>query len=201
MTLTPADLFLASKSPRRAELLQQIGVNFSVMTNDVEEVRHSDESPQDYVFRLSLDKAKAGCETSNEVPVLGADTIVVYDGAVFEKPADSDEAVSMLERLSGQSHQVLTAVSIVRTLQGTLQSETRLVSTNVQMITLESSKIKRYVETGEPMDKAGAYGIQGFGAAFIQSIQGSYTNVVGLPLQETAQLLEHFNVSYWKTPI
>ncbi|EKY3244628.1 septum formation inhibitor Maf [Cronobacter dublinensis] len=184
------DLYLASGSPRRQELLGMLGVSFERLAPGVEEQRAEKEAPQDYVTRLARDKARAGVAlAARDLPVLGADTIVVLDGDVLEKPRDAAHAAEMLRRLSGQTHQVMTAVALA----DSLRVRERLVITRVTFRALTAQDIAAYVESGEPMDKAGAYGIQGLGGCFVRSIEGSYHAVVGLPLVETWELLSEFN--------
>ncbi|WP_436877788.1 Maf family protein [Siccibacter turicensis] len=183
-------LYLASGSPRRAELLTQLGVSFTRVLIDVEEVRQPHESAEAYVRRLSRDKAQAGvAQAPSDLPVLGADTIVILNGDVLEKPRDAAHASDMLRRLSGQTHQVMTAV----TLADRTYLLDCLVVTDVTFRVLSEEDITRYVASGEPMDKAGAYGIQGLGGCFVRKINGSYHAVVGLPLVETWELLENIN--------
>ncbi|SUW62037.1 Maf-like protein yhdE [Buttiauxella agrestis] len=183
-------LYLASGSPRRQELLTQLGVSFERIITDVEEQRLNHESAQQYVVRLARDKARAGVALApRDLPVLGADTIVIYNGNVLEKPKDEQHAVSMLRMLSGNQHQVMTAVALA-------DSESLLdclVTTEVTFRALSEQDIAGYVASGEPMDKAGAYGIQGLGGCFVRKINGSYHAVVGLPLVETYELLSNFH--------
>jgi septum formation protein len=183
-------IYLASQSPRRRELLAQIGVAYRVLNVDVEECRQQGETPENYVQRLSLEKAKAGAGLVDDKPVLGADTIVVLDGDVLEKPQSEVDAVQMLLRLSGNTHQVITAVSVV--FEG--RSHTLINTTLVSFRAISEEEARRYYLTGEPQDKAGAYGIQGFGAVFVEHINGSYSSVVGLPLFEAAQLLSYVGI-------
>ncbi|CCK00464.1 Septum formation protein Maf [Cronobacter malonaticus 507] len=184
------DLYLASGSPRRQELLGMLGVTFERLVPGVEERRGPQEAPQDYVTRLARDKARAGVAlAARDLPVLGADTIVVLDGDVLEKPRDAAHAAEMLRRLSGQTHDVMTAVALADK-QRVCE---RLVTTRVTFRALTAQDIAAYVESGEPMDKAGAYGIQGLGGCFVRRIEGSYHAVVGLPLVETWELLSEFN--------
>ncbi|EKM0527328.1 Maf family protein [Cronobacter turicensis] len=184
------DLYLASGSPRRQELLGMLGVTFERLVPGVEEQRAPQEAPQDYVTRLARDKARAGVAlAARDLPVLGADTIVVLDGDVLEKPRDAAHAAEMLRRLSGQTHEVMTAVALA----DKQRVRERLVMTRVTFRALTAQDIAAYVESGEPMDKAGAYGIQGLGGCFVRRIEGSYHAVVGLPLVETWELLSEFN--------
>lgn len=182
-------IYLASQSPRRRELLAQIGVSHEVVRVDVEECQARGELAADYVRRLSLDKAKAGAALKQDKPVLGADTIVVLDGQVLEKPASEDEAIAMLLGLSGCTHQVMTAVSVVYR----HQQRTCVSTSSVRFREITEAEARQYWLSGEPQDKAGGYGIQGLGAVFVERIEGSYSGVVGLPLFETAALLEAFS--------
>ncbi|CFQ42115.1 MULTISPECIES: Maf family protein [Yersinia] len=182
-------LYLASGSPRRRELLALLDVPFEVLKTEVEEQRQPEESAQRYVQRLAQDKARAGVEVApQDLPVLGADTIVVLNGQVLEKPRDTAHAQQILSALSGQQHQVITAVSLADQ-QDMLSA---MVVTDVTFRVLSQLEISNYIATGEPMDKAGAYGIQGKGGCFVRSINGSYHAVVGLPLVETHELLSNF---------
>ena len=184
-------LVLASKSPRRAELLQQININFICEAADIDESVLANETPAEYVQRLSLQKAQAIWDARQQnncasVPVLGSDTTVVVAAEILGKPKDAADAVAMLQKLSGSSHQVLTAVSLITE----RQALTALNTTTVNFRPLTASEIESYVASGEPADKAGSYAIQGFAAVFIDSIEGSYSGVMGLPLAETYQLLQ-----------
>jgi septum formation protein len=190
------DLVLASASPRRRELLAQIGVRHAVIVADVDELVIAGEAPAAYVERLACAKARAvdarGGLPGAPLPVLGADTTVVIDGCILGKPDDAGDAARILRLLSGREHQVLTAVAVCR--GDRLLS--RVSTTRVWFRDLDDARIARYIATGEPLDKAGAYGIQGFGAALVARIDGSYTGVVGLPLAETADLLDAFGVPW-----
>lgn len=182
-------LYLASGSPRRRELLTQLGLRFERLSTHVEELKRPDEQAEAYVRRLACEKAQAGVAVAErDLPVLGADTIVVLNGEVLEKPDDRADAAKILTKLSGQTHQVLTAVALADK-ESTLDC---LVVTDVTFRTLTAEDIAAYIASGEPMDKAGAYGIQGLGGTFVRKINGSYHAVVGLPLVETAELLSHF---------
>ncbi|HZV63039.1 MAG TPA: Maf family protein [Methylophilaceae bacterium] len=183
-------IYLASRSPRRAELLQQIGVQFSVLPPDVDESELEHESPADYVLRLAKTKAEACMAVlvqQNKAirPVLAADTTVSIDRKILGKPQDEADAHAMLTLMSGKRHQVLTALAIA-TPQGIVTS---LSVTQVEMAVLTANEIETYIRSGEPFDKAGAYGIQGLASTFIKRIEGSYSGVMGLPIYETAQLL------------
>ncbi len=186
-------LHLASRSPRRSELLSRLGLDFGVLEVDVPEQRQPGEPPQDYVRRVAREKAGAGLLKVVAVPgalVLGADTEVVLDDEVFGKPGDATDAATMLRRLSGRTHQVISAVSLVsagREVQAVSVSE-------VTFAELDAATIAAYVASGEPEGKAGAYAIQGRAQGFIAHLSGSYSGVMGLPLFETAGLLRQFGV-------
>ena len=183
-------LYLASGSPRRQELLTQLGVSFERIVTGIEEKRAEGESAQQYVSRLAREKAQAGVAlVPRDLPVLGADTIVILNGEVLEKPHDTEHAARMLRKMSGQTHQVMTAVALADS-QNVLDC---LVVTDVTFRVLTDDEIAAYIASGEPMDKAGAYGIQGLGGCFVRKINGSYHAVVGLPLVETYELLTNFN--------
>jgi len=183
-------LYLASGSPRRQELLTQLGLSFERIVTGIEEKRAEGESAQQYVSRLAREKAQAGvAQVPRDLPVLGADTIVILNGEVLEKPHDAEHAFRMLRKLSGQTHQVMTAVALADR-QHVLDC---LVVTDVTFRVLTDEDIAGYITSGEPMDKAGAYGIQGLGGCFVRKINGSYHAVVGLPLVETYELLSNFN--------
>ena len=193
--MNKSSLVLASGSPRRKELLTQLGYEFSVLVTDIEEQQQPDEDAQTYVQRLSLDKAKAALNliaeqepNSNQYVVLGSDTVVVSQGQVLEKPSDLADCKRMLTQLSDQRHQVMTAVSVV----SADKHKTEIVITDVWFKPLSEQEIEKYWQTGEPCDKAGSYGIQGLGGRFVTRIEGSYYAVVGLPLFETDQLLQEF---------
>ncbi len=179
-------LVLASASPRRSELLRLAGFEFSVRSRPVEEVRREGEAPRDYAVRLAREKAEAAWESDDEV-VLGADTIVVLGDRVLEKPADAGDARTMLKALSGKSHIVITGICL-RHRRGTVVDAE---STTVHFVPLESTEIAAYVASGEPMDKAGAYGIQGLASKFVDRIEGCYFNVMGLPL---ARVYRHWKM-------
>ena len=185
-------LYLASKSPRRQQLLQQLGMAFSVLDIEVPEQRAIDETPLAYVSRVARDKAVAGLPRVGQGDVvLAADTEVVLDDDVFGKPRDAADAVAMLRRLSGRTHAV---ISVVCALSGT-RGQTAVCVSQVRFGTLSDADIAAYVATGEPDGKAGAYAIQGRGAAWIEHLDGSYSGVMGLPLFETARLLRDFGIS------
>ena len=182
-------IYLASSSPRRRELLSQIGVSFDLVAAEIEEIPQPGESAQDYVLRLAQQKAEAGFANSErERPALGADTIVTIDQKILEKPRDQAHAKEMLALLSGRVHQVLTAV----TLWQDGYSKSVLVKTEVSFKKLSEQEIADYWQSGEPVDKAAGYAIQGIAGKFITNISGSYSGVVGLPLFETAELIQAF---------
>lgn len=187
-------MILASSSPRRQELLRQIGVHFRVEAAAIDETPLAGEAPADYVTRLAEAKARAVAVRHPGTAVLGSDTSVVLDGQILGKPENDAQAVAMLQALSGHQHQVLTAVALV--CDGRCQRQT--VVTEVLFCDLSDDEIRRYVATGEPADKAGAYGIQGRGAVLVKAIHGSYSNVVGLPLTETAAMLQQAGIAIWE---
>ena len=195
--------YLASRSPRRRELLNQIGVDHQVLTQRIKAERGADvnedplpgETPRDYVLRVCRDKAENGWlrVVQRKLPlrgVLAADTTVCIGDEILRIPADAAEAADFLGRLSGREHEVLTAVAF----KFGERMETELSATAVRFRALEPAEIERYVASGEPMDKAGAYGIQGRAGAFVTEIRGSYSGVMGLPLYETARLLKRFGI-------
>lgn len=189
MRLGMQPIYLASASPRRSELLTLLQIPFERLVIDVEEQQRPGEAVNDYVCRLAKSKAQAGVLVAEkDYPVLGADTIVVLNGKVLEKPNDRDDAARMLSLLSGNQHQVVTAIAFANQRHVMCYS----VITDVVFRTLTRQDIACYIASGEPMDKAGSYGIQGFGGSFVRSINGSYHAVVGLPLVETRELLEKF---------
>jgi septum formation protein len=189
-------LVLASASPRRRELLGNAGISFTVQAADIDERPLAGESPQDCVERLAREKALAVFQTRPRDYVLGADTIVVVDGAILGKPRDADDAAGMLRLLSGRTHAVITGVCVVNPVaggQGSVASKPDLLTasetTLVTFGELSHDEIRDYVATGEPMDKAGAYAIQGIASRWIPRIEGDYSNVVGLPLALAYRML------------
>ncbi|MGH8618712.1 MAG: Maf family protein [Burkholderiales bacterium] len=203
MTLTDSRFYLASRSPRRRELLKQIGASFDLLLlredlrrgADVDETPHAGEAALLYVERVARQKAETGWRQVASrglppYPVLAADTTVIVDGEIFGKPRDTAQAIDMLGRLSGRAHQVASAVAVTRR----ERTELRVSVSEVVFRRLEVIEIRRYAASGEPLGKAGAYAIQGRAAAFITSIAGSYSGIVGLPLHETADLLARFDV-------
>jgi septum formation protein len=187
---------LASQSPRRRELLSSIGLTFDVIPSEVPEVHQSGESTEEYVARLSRDKAAAVAARHGNAWIIAADTTVLLGEELLEKPADAEDAKRMLATIAGRTHIVYTGV----TLQNEMQDwrDTRVAESEVRMLPLDAADIAWYVSTGEPLDKAGAYAVQGIGAMFIDSIHGSYTNVVGLPLALLFQMLRRAGIDLLK---
>ncbi|HUY84269.1 MAG TPA: Maf family protein [Steroidobacteraceae bacterium] len=187
-------VYLASASPRRRELLAQIGVSFETIDAQVDESPRPDEAPGDYVLRLAQAKAASGWARTGDAPVLGADTAVELDGRILGKPAGEAEAVEMLAILSGRTHRVFTAVAI-RSPDGL---HGRLSRSEVAFRPIAEDERRAYWDTGEPCGKAGGYAIQGYAAVFVSALHGSYSGVVGLPLFETAELLAAAGVPRWR---
>jgi septum formation protein len=187
-------LYLASQSPRRRELLEQIGVRFGTVQLDLPEVRAPGEPPADYVSRVAREKAGAGLLKLGGIQdavVLGGDTEVVLDDEVFGKPADREHAIAMLHKLAGRTHEVISAVWLV-----SAGREEHVISrTEVTFAALDAATLAAYADSGEPMGRAGAYAIQGRAAAFVSHLAGSYSGVMGLPLFETAALLRRFGIA------
>ncbi|NVK20954.1 MAG: septum formation inhibitor Maf [Kangiellaceae bacterium] len=188
-------IYLASSSPRRKELLKQLGVSFELITNQFDETPFDKESPAEYVKRLAIGKARSAMthpDYSKSIPILGADTIVVLEGELLGKPKDIQDARLTLRSLAGKKHQVFTSVALC------LGEEAieKTASSEVQFARLTDRQIDAYCATGEPFGKAGSYAIQGAAASFISMMSGSYTGVVGLPLYETSLLLEQMQVKY-----
>ncbi len=203
MVTSAKSIYLASRSARRRELLRQIGIGYEILMlredqrrgGDVDESPHPGEAPRDYAVRVAQTKAAAGLQVLSRrmgprKPVLAADTTIAFDEHIVGKPDDAADAVRILTALSGRSHGVITAVSIAFA----DRIETRVSESTVTMQVLDEVRIQRYVASGEPMDKAGAYAVQGRAAAFITRIEGSYSGIMGLPLAETAELLAAFGI-------
>ena len=193
----PPSIYLASRSPRRAELLKQMGVLFSVVPADIDETPHAMERSDAYVKRLAIEKAQAGYalvlqKAWFEMPVLAADTTVSIDGEILGKPQDDEDAYRMLSLMSGRWHEVHTGIAVAQA--GHVAME--ISSTMVQMDDLSDAVIRAYIATGEPKDKAGAYGIQGIAGSLIKRIEGSYSGVMGLPVYETAKLLKQAGIEF-----
>jgi septum formation protein len=187
------DICLASQSPRRRELLRQIGVNFGLLPVTVDETPLAGETPEDCVRRLALAKARTGRieqPAASALPVMGADTLVVAGDNVLGKPADRGAAIEMLQVLSGNTHRVITAVALAGEHEAVCMS-----TSHVTFRTLTARECEAYWETGEPRDKAGAYAVQGRAAMFVARLEGSYSGVMGLPLYETAILLQEFGIT------
>lgn len=187
-------IILASASPRRKELLEQIGLQFEIIPSNADEAVLADETPEEHVVRLSIAKAT---EVANRSDIggrwfIGSDTIVLCDGQILGKPADELTAATMLRQLSGREHQVLSGYAILDRKTGERRAEA--VSTRVRFRELTDGEIARYIATGEPADKAGSYAIQGLGVCFVAGIEGSYTNVVGLPLCRLTMALKELGV-------
>lgn len=190
------DIYLASGSPRRKELLAQIGIRYCTIRNDIDEIPAAGESASEFALRVAVDKASAASKTlaaGTDKPVLSADTVVCLDESIMGKPEDKQHAKEMLQKLSGQQHQVHTAVALIRPADGHV--ETCLNTSEVIFRDIGDEELDHYWETGEPKDKAGAYAIQGIGAMFVKHISGSYSGVMGLPLYETAALLKKFGIN------
>lgn len=188
-------LILASASPRRKELLSNLNMNFKVISSEIEEFISEKESPSTVAMSLSFQKALSVANTVDEKDiVIGADTIVVLDGEILGKPTDEEDALNMIKKLSGKYHEVITGISIVR-----LYDNKKIIDhsiTKVKMKELDIDKIQRYINTKEPLDKAGSYGIQGYGSLFVEKIEGDYFNVVGLPVGKLEEMLyRHFNIN------
>ena len=184
-------IYLASQSPRRRQLLEQLGIRFDVLDVDIDEVRAEGEPDVEYVNRVAREKAGAGLIQVAAVPgalVIAADTEVVLDGEVFGKPRDAADAAAMLARLGGRTHRVISVVWCV----GAAAEDHAVSISEVSFAAFEPGQIEAYVATGEPFGKAGAYAIQGRAAAFVSHLSGSYSGVMGLPLHETSQLLHRF---------
>jgi len=186
-------IYLASASPRRRELLTQIGVSFTTVDVEVDESTREGELPEDYVCRVALEKARAGLSVIRDGKVngyiLGADTVVIVDDEILGKPTDRKMAAFMLRKLSGKTHRVMSAVALAGR-----EETVRLNISHVTFRELSDEEINEYIATGEPLDKAGAYGIQGYASLFIPLLEGSYSGVMGLPLYETGELLKQSGV-------
>jgi nucleoside triphosphate pyrophosphatase len=203
------DLLLASASPRRKALLEQLGVLFDIYAVDIDETPCNNELPVDYVQRIAKTKAFEAWQqlkTSNDLLevesliILAMDTSVTLDNRIFGKPVNKSDFTNMMAQLSGNEHEVMTSVCALEVVSSEVISEHVFsVLTKVKFKTLDSIEIQAYWQTGEPKDKAGGYGIQGKGAVFIERIEGSYSNVVGLPLKETSELLTHLGMNIWSS--
>jgi len=186
-----AKLVLASSSPRREEILNQLKLKFTIVPGKIDESNFNSSSPEELVKTLAVEKARSVSGLVEDALIIAADTIVVYEDQILGKPADQSEAKEQLKLLSGREHNVITGIAV-------LDSETDEVLvdrniTRVKMLNFKEDKIDKYISTGEPMDKAGSYGIQGLGGLFVEEIEGSYYSVVGLPIHQLAELLDKFN--------
>ena len=193
-------VYLASASPRRRELLLQIGVPCRVVQTSVDEAVQTGETPLGYVARVAAAKAAAGWQSSRngpDAPVLGADTAVVFAGRILGKPSGRQDAADMLRQLSGSTHEVLTAV-VLRSQSG---AQSRISRSEVTFRAIAEPEVQAYWDSGEPRDKAGAYAIQGRAAVFVANLRGSYSGVMGLPLCETAELLEAAGIAHWQPAV
>lgn len=192
MVIDDFDIYLASASPRRRELLQQIGVRYRLVKSDIPEIPRPGETAREFVLRMAVEKAQAGkgnIDSFKDKPVLGADTAVVVDNEIFGKPRDKAHGLAMLAQLSGRTHEVISAVA--------LAGETVMTRLNISQVSFRQTSAaerEKYWQTDEPIDKAGAYGIQGMAAIFINELHGSYSAVMGLPLFETAELLQEAGI-------
>ena len=200
MKMSSFDLYLASASPRRKTLLESVGLKLYVCPANIDENVLANESSESYVRRLALQKAQAAINQCEQrilnCPFIGSDTIVACDGALFGKPVDEADALRMWKKMSGRSHQVLTSLAVIDGVDSSAKQVIELSVSDVQFKTLELSEMRAYWQTGEPQDKAGAYGIQGAASAWVDSIQGSYTGIMGLPLFETNRALKPFGLNW-----
>tara|TARA_B100000287_G_scaffold142314_1_gene134062 strand:+ start:1120 stop:1719 length:600 start_codon:yes stop_codon:yes gene_type:complete len=195
-------IYLASKSPRRTELLSQIGVEHKILDIKADEAINSKKSPKENVTTLSALKCRTGIQhiiSQNKIilPVLAADTIVVLENEIFGKPESESDAVKMLMKFSEKTHSVITGVTIGVIASDQPSFHTISVESNVKFAKLSKMDCKEYCKTNEPFDKAGGYGIQGYGSTFIKEIKGSYSNIVGLPIYEVVELFKKLNIPYW----
>ncbi|MGM0603120.1 MAG: Maf family protein [Bacillota bacterium] len=184
-------LVLASASPRREELLKQLKLKFTIVPSRIDESQFDNLKPVDMVEKLAFAKAEAVSNLVEDTIIIAADTVVVYQDKVLNKPKDAEDAKNMLSTLSGKEHQVITAVALINS-----ETDEYLVEHNITSVFMEEisgEEIDKYIETGEPMGKAGAYAIQGFGALFVREIKGSYYSVVGLPLNQLSKMLKKFD--------
>lgn len=189
-------IILASKSPRRKELLEQIGLAFEVIVSDADE-NIEERVPEEFVMELSRIKSKAVLDSVDDIDdetiIIGADTIVVYDGKILGKPKDEEDAFEMLKMLSNNVHEVITGVTLLSKKSGNVDMDTFYEKTKVFTYEMTDNEIREYIATKEPMDKAGSYGIQGIGGKFIKQIEGDYNNVVGLPVSRIYQKIKEIN--------
>ena len=199
------DIYLASSSPRRSEILKKLKVRFEILKCDFDETNFTNESPEDFVIKNTQQKCLAAHAVRQKKklankPILTADTIVALDDKIFGKPQNKDHAIAMLLEFSGRKHSVMTCVCFSET-DSDSDAEVKmmfdLVKTEIKFTNLTANECAKYWETKEPKDKAGAYGIQGYGALFVESLEGSYSNVVGLPIVETCKIFQEKNIGYW----
>jgi len=184
-------LVLASASPRREQILKKLNLKFTIVPAKINEEKFTESDPVELVKTLALEKAKSVSGLVEEAIIIAADTVVVYNDKILGKPEDEADAKQMLKYLSSNQHQVITGVAVLNS--QTKENHVDHNITDVKMITMTENEIDNYIETGEPMDKAGSYAIQGFGGLFIEEIKGSYYSVVGLPIHQLAKLLDKFN--------
>lgn len=195
-------IFLASRSPRRRTLIEQLGLRYQIVDVDVDERHRDGESPADYVARLALEKARSGWHqvAVQGVPVVGADTCIVLNGRIVGKPVDKAHGIALLKQYSGATHEVVSGVAMVGTVGNASESAPQeQVRVNISRVTfrrLTDQECERYWETQEPLDKAGGYAIQGKAAGFISNIEGSYSGIMGLPLYEFAELISVFGIQW-----
>jgi septum formation protein len=184
-------LVLASASPRREEILKNLNLKFTIVPSKINEEEFTNSDPSELVKILALEKAESVSELVEDAIVIAADTVVVYDNQILGKPEDEADAKNMLKTLSSNHHQVITGFAVLNSQTGESYIDHNI--TDVKMVTITDQEIDNYIETGEPMDKAGSYAIQGFGGLFVEEIKGSYHSVMGLPIHQLAKLLDKFN--------
>jgi septum formation protein len=184
-------LVLASSSPRREDILKQLKLKFTIVPGKIDESKYTETDPEKLVKKLALEKAKSVSDLVEDALIIAADTVVVYENEILGKPEDSEEAKEQLKLLSGKEHQVMTGIAVLSSETGELYVENNI--TIVKMLNISDETIDKYISTGEPLDKAGSYGIQGLGGLFVEGIKGSYYSVVGLPIHQLAEILDKFN--------
>ena len=184
-------LVLASSSPRREEILKQLKLKFTIVPSKINEENFTEDDPISLVRKLAVEKAKSVSNLVENALIIAADTVVVYDNQILGKPKNKSDARRMLKMLRAKKHQVITGVAVVNSQDGEVHVDENI--TEVKMADLTDTEIDTYIETGEPMDKAGSYAIQGFGALFVEEIQGSFYSVMGLPIHQLAKLLNNFD--------
>jgi septum formation protein len=186
-----AKLVLASSSPRREDILKQLKLKFTIVPGKIDENKYTETDPEKLVKKLALEKAKSVSDLVENALIIAADTVVVYENKILGKPENHEEAREQLKLLSGKEHQVMTGIAVISSETAKVHVESNI--TFVQMLDISDEKIEKYISTGEPLDKAGSYGIQGFGGLFVKGIKGSYYSVVGLPIHQLAEILDKFN--------